>query len=288
MFLSIFTPTYNRGYILPRLYQSLCKQTLKDFEWVIVNDGSADDTVHLVNKWIEEDIIRIRLISQDNMGKSNAHNKGVIESTGKLFVCVDSDDYLSENAVEELYLNWKDRSNYIGILAFRKHGDGTPITKMKSQIKSTTLKDAYRRYGLRGDTMLVYRTEIIKKYQFPYIKGEKFIPEGYLYNKLDREGELLVLRKYLYICDYLDDGYTKNVDKLIYDNYKGYVVHINERIKHEESLRYRFLDSIRYDSVLIAHKQKRIIKNAKSPLLAFAGMPFGLIIALKRYSKFWK
>lgn len=287
MFITVFTPTYNRRYTLPSLYNSLCRQTVKDFEWVIVDDGSTDDTKALIDSWIEENIITIRYFLQANSGKPMAHNKGVLEAAGEMFVCVDSDDYLRSDAVEVLKNNWDVNSGFIGMLACRQRIDGTPITKFDDRIISSQLGRAYRQHLLSGDTMLIYKTDIIRKYKFPFIEGEKFIPEGYLYNKLDQEGELLFLKEYLYICEYLEDGYTKNVDKLIYNNYKSYLLHINERIKLEDSLYYKFFDSVRYDSVMIAHKQKGIIKNAINPVLAAIGLPLGLVIAIKRYSRFW-
>ena len=92
--MTVFTPTYNRAYILPKLYDSLCQQTVKSFEWLIVDDGSVDNTQELVEKWIEEKKIEIRYFKQANGGKQRAHNLGVEKSKEEIFVCVDSDDYV--------------------------------------------------------------------------------------------------------------------------------------------------------------------------------------------------
>ena len=289
--ITIFTPTYNRAYVLPKLYHSLCEQTSTDFEWVIVDDGSTDNTITIVQSWIKENKIRIRYFYQENSGKPAAHNRGVKEAMGDLFTCVDSDDYLTNLAVETIIETWNKHQNdtIIGVLAFRKRTDNTPITMLKNnRVQSTTLRNAYKLYGLSGDTMLIYKTDVIRKFEFPCINGEKFIPEGYLYNKLDQIGELEVLRECLYVCEYLEDGYTHNVAKNIFDNYKGYVIHINERLKTVDRGFDKLLDSIRYDSIMIAHYEKNIVKNAVYPTLAFIGLMPAYVIAYKRYRQFMK
>ena len=288
--ITVFTPTYNRAYSLPKLYHSLCSQSSLDFEWLIVDDGSVDNTKQLVEMWIDEKKIKIRYFFQKNAGKPAAHNKGVKEAEGELFTCVDSDDYLKDNAVEETIKTWGKIKNkgLVGILSFRVHSDNTPITKIKSDVKKATLHDAYKKYGLSGDTMLVFKTDIIKQFEFPIIEGEKFIPEGYIYNKIDKLGKLFILRKGLYVCEYLEDGYTHNVSKLIFNNYKGYILHINERMKNCDNEIDKIKDSIRYDSVMIAHNEKGIIKKALYPLYAIIGFVPAYIIAHRRYGKFIK
>ena len=289
MIITVFTPTYNRAYILPQLYDSLKRQNSKHFEWIIVDDGSTDETKRLIEQWIRENAIRIRYFSQKNAGKSIAHNRGVKEAQGELFTCVDSDDYLTEDALTTIETNWRENKDksLIGILAYRIKPNGDAITKMKNDnISLTTLRDAYKKYGLSGDTMLVYRTSIIKKYEFPHIEGEKFIPEGYLYNKLDKEGKLAIVRKGIYICDYLDDGYTRNVAKLIYNNYRGYTLHINERIRNVDSGVDVWIDTLRYNAVKIAHRDKGIIRDAVYPIIsAFMFIP-AFVLARYKYGAY--
>ena len=114
--ITIFTPTYNRAHRLPVLYQSLCKQTSREFEWVVVDDGSTDDTKSLINGWIKEGKINIRYFWQENAGKAQAHNLGVEMAEKNLFTCVDSDDLLVTNAVERISKVWNECLNKIGIL----------------------------------------------------------------------------------------------------------------------------------------------------------------------------
>ncbi len=284
--ITIFTPTYNRAYTLPRLYQSLTAQTDQRFVWLIVDDGSADDTKELVQSWIEEERICIRYVYQENQGKSMAHNHGVELTETELFTCVDSDDYLTDTAVEELLNCWKNAAKQnVGILS-RKDG-GSSFAPMlipsDGRMVSTTLKNAYDHLGLVGDTMLVFRTSVIAKYAFPKFEGERFVPEGYLYDLIDRDGTLLVLDKALYIYEYLEDGYTQNMARLLKKNPQGYMAYINQRLGFDQSLKERILDTIRYTAMAIAMKDKHLIRNAVYPVIAFVTYPLGWLFYHRRY-----
>lgn len=285
MFLTVFTPTYNRASTLERLYLSLCRQTNTDFYWLIVDDGSTDNTEEVVKLWISENKIRIDYHKQENRGKSMAHNKGVEFADSELFVCVDSDDYLTNDAVEILSKVWtKSCKTDVGILAFKRTEDRivTKLTSSKKNIR-TTLKNAYDNLGLIGDTMLVFKTEIIKKYRFPDIEDEKFVPEAYLYDLIDQDGRLMVIRKSLYVCEYMQDGYTGNMARLLKNNPKGYISYINQRLKVDKSLKEKFFDSIRYIAIAMVVENYNIIGNAVYPIITMAAYPFGILFYLKRY-----
>lgn len=290
MFITIFTPTFNRAYTLGRLHESLMRQSFCDFEWVIVDDGSTDGTSDMVRQWTESSPVHIRYYYQDNSGKPAAHNRGVALAEGDLFCCVDSDDYLKDDALKEIWDFWNAHAqeNNIGLLAFRQAVDGTPITQLRDRVSECTLHDAYKHHGLKNDTMLVFRTSAVSKYDFPIINGEKFIPEGYLYNKLDRDGTLLVFPEYLYLCEYQKDGYTANVSKLLYDNWKSYVLHINTRIRNVDTPFERLLDSIRYDAIMMAREGASLLRNAESKLFAILGIAPGFVLYCVRYRKFRK
>lgn len=282
--ITIFTPSYNRANTLQRLYQSLLRQTNNNFCWLIVDDGSIDNTEKLVQSWIAEAKIAIEYFKQENRGKSMAHNRGVDLTKTELFVCVDSDDYLSDNAVEEIIRCWATASKGdVGILAFRTF-ENKIVTRIKKggKGKRTTLRNAYTHLGLVGDTMLVFRTAVIKKYRFPYFKGEKFVPEAYLYDQIDQEGMLILLEKPLYICEYLSDGYTNNMDKLLKSNPCGYLAFIKQRLKIDNTVKEKFIDSIRYVAMAKVHRNK-IIKEAVYPLYALFAYPAGLFFYCKRY-----
>lgn len=284
--LTIFTPTYNRKYTLDKLYRSLVSQTNQDFEWLIIDDGSTDGTEEYVKELISEGKIKLRYYYQKNAGKSQAHNKGVELTQTELFVCVDSDDYLREDAVQIILEAWRNKKNdsCIGILAFRAHEDGSPITIVKDQkIDSFTLKDGYDKYGLKGDTMLIYKTDKIKKYKFPYFEGEKFIPEAYLYDILDQEGKLLIVRKNIYICEYRTDGYTYGAHRLLANNPQGTLAYIEQRLKLDNTFKNKVSDTIRYVAIAKVAKKKKIISKAVYPFVAALVYPVGIFMYNRRY-----
>lgn len=285
--LTIFTPTYNRAYVLPRLYDSLCRQTNENFVWLIVDDGSADDTEKLVTGWIKENKIKIKYLKQENMGKHIAHNKGVENTETELFVCVDSDDWLATETVENITGIWNniDKKKYVGILAYKGSNDGKAITECPSEIEHSTLQDAYRKYGMTGDTMLVFKTAVIEKYSFPFFKGEKFVPESYLYDLIDCDGELYFVHKVLYFSEYLEDGYTNNMRKTIKEAPQGYIAYINQRIKNEQSIVNKAQDTVRYIAVakcFFSHSSE-VVRKACYPWLAGVLYPIGVFYYKRLY-----
>lgn len=282
---TVFTPAYNRGYTLGRLYNSLLRQTDKRFCWIVVDDGSTDNTEDLVLAWVKENKIEIQYYKQKNQGKPSAHNKGVELTETELFTCVDSDDYLKDNAIEEIIATWNNHpDDCIGILGYiEREREGVLTSCSNDTVTKGTLRYLYD-HGLSGDTILIYRTDILKKYAFPKFDGEKFIPEAYLYDLLDKEGKLLLLRKSLYVCEYLPDGYTAGMAKLLYRNPEGYFCYINQRLRFDSSLKQRLADSIRYDAMAIAHKRKGVIRNAVYPFYALLAYPAGWIFYKKRYA----
>lgn len=317
--ITICTPTYNRDKVLPRLYNSLKKQTNQQFVWLIIDDGSVDKTETLVQRWIKDGGIDIQYIKQENAGKSMAHNRGVQMTTTELFCCLDSNDCIAANAIEMILQLWKkvkqdekvigimspkkaqfkDVSNQLNLKLLPKYlkikrdkkplkkafGDSYYIEEEKirgGHIK-TTLKDAYRKYGLKGEAMLVFRTDIISKFRFPYIEGEKFVPEAYLYDRVDQEGKLIVLNKTLCVHRYQADGYTFNMAKLIKDNPKGYLTYIKQRIYQDTGRKPRFFNYIRYISVAKIINEKNYIIKSDDRLTALAAYPFGIIFYFIRY-----
>lgn len=284
--LTIFTPTYNRAYCLPKLYQSLLGQTCMDFEWVVVDDGSTDNTRTLIESWNYEKNFPIIYIYQNNSGKHCAHNEGVRIATGELFVCVDSDDYLKENAVECILNQWKEQDNVIGILNFRVSENGDAISKIKSKIEYSTLYDAYHLYGLVGDTMLVYKTEIMKRHKFPRFANEKFVPEGFLYDQLDKEGQLYIGKEKIYVCEYREDGYTASIHKVNATNPRGYKAYILQRIDCDYLLKHKFRDIIRLISIKKVLHEKMFVDIDSNILLSCLAFFPGVLRYFVLYKKY--
>ena len=214
--ITVFTPTYNRCNLLNRLYQSLISQTNKNFEWLIVDDGSCDDTKQTVDEWIKDNKIKIRYIYQINSGKYVAFNNGVQNAIGDLFFCVDSDDYLPFGAIETIYNVWSNTQleDVSGIIALKSYTDGKIIgNKICDSIKVASAFELTYKYNCGGERSLVYRTDILKNNLFPVIDGEKFVTECVVYDRIDQNYKLLILNEVLTVCEYQADGLTSNIFK---------------------------------------------------------------------------
>lgn len=238
--ITIFTPTYNRAYILDELYQSLCKQNSQDFEWLIVDDGSKDNTKNLVESFIKENRISIKYFFQKNGGKHRAINKGVEKAEGELFFIVDSDDSLTTDSIESILISWDalaDKTQYSG-LCFRKKYINTDLTIGKKfpyhEFDSNSL-DMEFKLKIAGDMALIYKTTVLKQYHFPEIIGENFVPEGLVWLKIAHSGLFLrCIDKAIYRCEYLPDGLTKNFSSNLKRNPKGFMLYYKSLFKYKE------------------------------------------------------
>ena len=265
--ITVFTPTYNRAYILHRLYQSLKRQTCSDFEWLIVDDGSTDNTAELAGEWIKENIIKIRYFKQANGGKQRAHNYGIELCGTELFINVDSDDYLTDNAIEEHLLLWdsiEDKESVSGILSMRGKDADTPIAGrwFPENVRYSTSADIYRKHKYKGDSVLLHRTDILRRFPFYVADGEKFMGESYVWQQIDQEYVMAVLPKITYICEYLPDGYSANVRKLLKNNPIGYRILNRQMVVYSVTFTERYVNMMRY---IIACKLSKVGCMEDSP-----------------------
>lgn len=284
--LTVFTPTYNRAYTLHKCYESLIKQTCKQFTWLIVDDGSSDNTEDIVEEWLAKGEISIQYYKKPNGGKSSAHNMAVELATTELFLCVDSDDYLTIDAIEKVIRFWDKNmdSKAAGIVALKGYEKGKPVgTYMPRGIIRSTLYDLYNKHGFKGDAMLIYRTEVLKKYPFPIIEGEKFIPEAYVYDQIDSCYDLLLLNEVLYICEYLEDGYTRNFKEVVIKNPKGYAMFYAQRMTlcHSFYMKYRGATLFVLGNLLSGNL--RCVKSAPLKVMTLLAFPAGFLIYVVKY-----
>lgn len=226
--ITIMTPTYNRAYILGNVYESLKKQSSFDFEWIIVDDGSSDNTEEMVKNWIdEEQSFSIVYEKQKNGGKHRAVNRGVALAKYDYFFILDSDDTLTENAVAKVH-EWIESieglDGFAGVSGLKGIGDkaigGIPNA---DYVDATNLERP--KFGLSGDKAEIYKTEILKKYPFPEFEGENFIRESSAWDRIAKDGlKIRWFSDIIYLCDYIEDGLTKNTDEKTYlKNFNGFV-----------------------------------------------------------------
>ena len=191
--ITVFTPTFNRAQTLNRVYQSLLNQTFRDFEWIIVDDGSLDGTSKLVQEWICDGVFNIRYFYQRNLGKHFAFNVGVIEASGELFLPLDSDDACVSWALERFSFHWDSipsniRDLYSGITCLCYDQKGKVIGgALPSQTIDGHPYEVMSSLNRKGEMWGFHRTEILRQFKFPEIPGEKFVPEGLIWNRIGKE-----------------------------------------------------------------------------------------------------
>lgn len=282
-FLTVFTPAYNRAYTLPRTYESMKQQKNTDFIWLIVDDGSADNTAELVRQWqSEENGFEIRYIYKENGGMHTAHNTAYELIDTELNTCVDSDDALAPDAVQIIYDAWqavKDKG-YAGLLALDAEFGGKLIGKgFPAGLTETTLGGYYRNGGA-GDKKLILRTEVVRQYPaYPTFEGERFVPLGSMYTMIDKDYKLSVLDKVVCLVEYMPDSSTNNMIRQYYRNPNGFRYGRLVTMSVPENLKDTIKTHIHYaaESMLA---RKPLLKDSPNKLLTLLAMPFGAALML--------
>ncbi|OAS17198.1 glycosyltransferase family 2 protein [Paenibacillus oryzisoli] len=280
--LTVFTPTYNRAYCLPTCYESLKKQTSKDFVWLIIDDGSTDHTDQVVAGWIAENVIGIRYHRQDNQGMHGAHNTAYQLIDTELNVCIDSDDYMPPNAVERILTFWEEHGSdqVSGMIGLDSYTDGRIIgTKLPELLERSTLFELYSKHGVTGDKKLVYRSELTRAYPYPIFENEKYVGLAYKYYKLDQQYEMLLLNEVLCCVEYLPDGSSLNMVKQYVKNPRGFAFYRKELMKLPfASLSFKFKQCIHYVSSCIISGNRRFMRETPAKLLTFLAIPLGCML----------
>ena len=216
--ITVFTPTYNRASLLSRLYDTLILQTYKNFEWIIVDDGSKDNTKEVVNSFVAERKIDIHFVQQENGGKHRAINTGVRLAKGELFFILDSDDVLPDNALElvtETYQPIKHDFSFAGVSGIDGTFDGRIIgSGLPVDFLDCSSVDIRYKYHIAGDMKEVFRTSVMKEFPFPNIEGEKFCPEALVWNRIAQKYKLRFFNKVIYKVEYQPEGLTSNIVKV--------------------------------------------------------------------------
>ncbi len=237
MKLSILTATYNRANFLPKLYESI-KENLKyniTPEWIIVDDGSIDDTKNIVQSFKDENKVIIKYLYQKNSGKMAAINEAVKMATGDLMVDCDSDDYLVNNSFEIIEKNAEkilNNEKFYGLVFLKREENGKISGKeFKQKEYITTMFDLYFKEDIGGEKILVYNSKIRKMYSHQLEHNEKFITEARMYHKMDEKYKLIAINEVIEQGSYIEDGYTKNINKTFKSNPYGYYMYFKELLE---------------------------------------------------------
>ena len=236
MKISVLTSTYNRGNLLKKLYNSLIQNSNYnvDVQWLIIDDGSKDDTKNIVKDFKDENKIEIKYFYQENQGKMLAINKLVKEANGDLIIECDSDDYKTEDAFDIIKNEYQkcDKSDIYALCFLKYDQNGNNMGNLFKNEK-TTMFDLYFKEGENGEKALVFFADVRKKYKHELEHNEKFVTEARMYHKMDVKYKMICINKPIMICEYQKDGYSKNIIKQFKNNPYGYYKYFQEILEKD-------------------------------------------------------
>lgn len=291
---TVFTPTYNRGHIIHKLVNSLLHQTVFDFRWLVIDDGSEDDTEKIFSELRNtKPPFELRYIKVPNGGKQRAINKAVSLIETEYVFIVDSDDYLTPDAMEKV-LSWINDNDiddgFAGVSGVKGTDAQTPVGNRKhlfpgGYIDATNLER--KEYGLELDMAEVYKTEILRRYPFEVFENEKFVPEATVWDRIAQDGyKLRWHQDIIYICEYLTDGLTKGSWRLLKNNPVGYARLFDTQLSTEKKGKWKIC--LQMVCCLILAKRWNLIFKSNDPLRAVLCTPAAWLLSLRRKMQFHK
>ena len=278
--ITVFTPSYNRADLLPNLYESLLQQSCRDFRWLVIDDGSTDNTEEVVAAWIREGKIDMQYVRKENGGLHTGYNKAIDCMDTELSICIDSDDYLTDDCIETVLKFWDEHKaeDIAGLIGLDIRQDGSiiggllPDTKTVDPLWLTELDAGDRKYVIRNDC---YR----EVYPMPVFEGEKNFNPHYLVLKLCREYKFLVLNKPLCVVNYQPDGMSANIFRQYVNSPRSFA-ELRRVIMENPSVPFGYLvkTTIHYVSSSILSRNRHFIKESPKKLLTVLMIPFGLLL----------
>lgn len=278
--LTVITTTYNRAYCIHQVYDSLINQKCKDFIWLVIDDGSTDNTRELIQNYINENKIEIEYYYKPNGGMHTARNMAYDKAHTEINMIIDSDDWVSDNAIQLIIDFWNKykRDDIAGIITLNADKSGKIIgTKAPDSLIECHFTDYWNKYHARGDKKLVYRTDLTKQYPYPEFEGEKFYPASYKFIMIDQDYKMLVMNRVTCIVDYNQDSMTFNKYSQYKNCAKGFAHYRNEIIRVSKDNKVIIKEMIHYLAEAKFAGDKNIIKNSSKPLYALVCYPIGLI-----------
>jgi glycosyltransferase involved in cell wall biosynthesis len=296
--LTVFTPAYNRAHTIGRTYESLCRQTCQDFDWVIIDDGSSDNTRELVYSWLNKPTtneatnrfdgyskdcpwLHVQYCYKANGGLFTGYNKALELMNNELCVCIDSDDFMPDDAVEIIISTWKKVKNQqlAGLIGLDYYLNGEPIGGPFTRETAIYFHEQKYLLNHRGDTKIVCRTKLMKEFAPMPSYGEKNFNPVWYYLKVGETKKFYALNKNLCFVDYQSDGMAAGIYKQFIDSPRSFAElrRVYMTSKHLP-LKRKFVDAAHYVSSSIFSRDTKFIKNSPKPLLTIAAIPLGIII----------
>ena len=282
--LTVFTPTYNRAHLIGRVYESLCQQTCQDFEWLVIDDGSTDNTREIIAQYIAEQRIAIRYIWKENGGLYTGYNTAYANITSPLNVCIDSDDFMPENAVELILKMWNERGGeqYAGIIGLDFYADKQqPIGGyFPENLQEVSLNEISEKGLYKGDAKQVMRSDLTRTAIIEEdFHGEKdFNPYSMVFQAATSL-PLLVINDNLCFVDYQPTGMAANIYKQYYRSPWSFMkMRQIEMTVGSKSIRNLLRLNIHYVSSCLIARNKHWLKDSPEPLLTLLMSPLGFLL----------
>lgn len=233
MLLTIFTPTYNRAHTLTRLYESLTRQSDFDFEWIVVDDGSTDNTESLIAGFAEKNNkFPIIYYKQPNGGKHRAINRGVKMAHGEWFFIVDSDDYLTDDAIAVIKPYLKEvtpLADFAGVVFNRIYHNGETVgAKCNYDVLDSDFLTAWMKLKIIGDKAEIIKSKVFEEFPFPEFDGEKFTTEAVVWSRMAQKYKVRYVNKGIYVCEYLPGGLTDTYAQIMDKSPKASMLYYKE------------------------------------------------------------
>jgi glycosyltransferase involved in cell wall biosynthesis len=282
-FLTVVTPTFNRAHTLPRLFESLAQQTDRGFEWIIVDDGSTDATPELCASLMKQSEVAVRVIRKVNGGKHTALNAAISTVRTELVFIVDSDDYVTANAVSRIRDVWRsheapDRAGICFLRGTTEHDTLGQRFPLDGEIASY-IEMRFNR-GVSGDKAEVYRSDLLRKFPFPEFEGERFLAEDAVWAPLGLEYEMVHINEIIYVCNYLEAGLTQGGKSYMAKCPNGAIESVRWFLSPRVRLKVRVPMAWRYIAYgLFARRSlARHIASSGAPLFVASQLPGGIAL----------
>lgn len=296
--LTVFTATYNRAHLIEKLYRSLQRQSVFDFEWLVIDDGSSDETRILFEKWLKEDnAFSIRYYHQENQGLIRALNRGISLARGEYLAKIDSDDYIVDAYMENM-LSWissiEGAERVYAVSGLRVTPNGMPLKGKYPSIPQdpgyVDATDLQRKdYDLDADMSEAWKVEVLRRYPFPVWQNEKFAPEQLSFFQIALDGyKIRWFPVPMTICEYQEGGLTLGADILVKRNPMGYAMMHNQNMLIHQGLKRRFKDAAQMIALCSYAGHLDYLKSSNNKALTALAFPVGMLLGVRRRMQYAK
>lgn len=276
--LGVITTTFNRGYCIHQVYNSLLTQDSKDFMWLIIDDGSTDNTKDIINRFISEGKIEIKYIWQQNKGMHCARNLAYDNIKTEINLIIDSDDWMADGSVKKIidFWNANKKENIAGIISLNADPNGKILGgKLPENINTLTVTDMHDKLKMKGDKKLIYRSDLSVRYPYPEFEGEKYFPASYKFRLLDLDYKMLAFNEVVCNVDFNENSATFGRISQYKTCAKGFAFYRNEMIRISKNPQFIIRETIHYIANSILAGNKNFLQDSAKRFYTILLLPVG-------------